>query len=101
MLCTFTGTEGSNPSLSVHINHTGEMAEWLKAPASKAGVPYGYRGFESLSLRFHGWGDRVLRNGELRTPSDPEGSSGSFIVRVMQGCLVAPFYSFARFLCPT
>jgi len=29
------------------------------------------------------WDGRVLRNGGLRTPSDPEGSSGSFIVRVM------------------
>ena len=27
------------------------MAEWLKARASKACIPYGYRGFESLSLR--------------------------------------------------
>ena len=52
MLCAFIGAEGSNPSLSFQVNHTGEMAEWLKAPASKAGVPFGYRGFESLSLRF-------------------------------------------------
>ncbi len=47
--CVLHGTEGSNPSLSVHMV----------------------------------WDGRVLRNGGLRTPSDPEGSSGSFIVRVM------------------
>jgi DNA polymerase-3 subunit gamma/tau len=35
---------------------------------------------------------RVLRNGRLQTPSDPEGSSGSIIVRVMQGCLAVLYY---------
>ena len=29
----------------------GEVAEWSNAPDSKSGVPFGYRGFESLPLR--------------------------------------------------
>ncbi len=29
----------------------GEMSEWPKEPDSKSGVPVGYRGFESRSLR--------------------------------------------------
>ncbi len=45
-----------------------------------------YRGFESLSLR-HICDSRVLRNEILRTPSDPEGSSGSKSFRVPQGNL--------------
>ena len=45
-----------------------------------------YRGFESLSLR-HVCDSRVLRNEILRTPSDPEGSSGSKSFRVPQGNL--------------
>ena len=62
----------------------GEVAEWSKALAWKvSNIPKGVRGFESLPLRqtvytrVYGGSRLHLRDDWPRTPSGPEGSSGS------------------------
>jgi hypothetical protein len=58
----------------------GEMSEWPKEPDSKSGVPVGYRGFESRSLRnAHGHSQprpaRRLSSCGRQTPLPPKESA--------------------------
>ena len=50
--CTFTGTVGSNPTLSASQMRNQERSPNGMAPRWKRGGPKGLCGFESRSLRF-------------------------------------------------